>query len=135
MQDSMVATVAYALTKNEYTSFIVETAATRAETLAYDYANCLQAGNYLGANLVLRYLKDHHRNYMAANKALVALAKVAVTMGLENDIIPRNDAERREEEEMMELEKEAHYEYLMFCALAKAEDETPPDEAANDEAE
>lgn len=83
-----VSAVAYALTKNEYTNFIVETASFRAAEVAGDYRHFLYCGDYATADMSFFKLKEHHRNYMAANRALVALAKVAVDMGLENDILP-----------------------------------------------
>jgi len=83
-----VSAVAYALTKNEYTNFIVETAAFRAGERAENYLHLVNCGDYISADMYFFALKQHHRNYMAANRALVALAKVAVDMGLENDILP-----------------------------------------------
>lgn len=91
MQERIVAAVAHALTKNEYTNFIVETATIRAEEIAYNYTHFLQCGDYVGANMCFLKLNEHHRNFMAAQKALTALAKVAVNMGIDRDIVLARD--------------------------------------------
>ena len=88
MEDKTVSAVAHVMMTNEYTNFIVQTAVDRVADHAMNYRYWVNYGSAAEADMCFFELKKHHRNYMAAKRALTALAKVAVAMDLENIILP-----------------------------------------------
>lgn len=88
MQEDTISNVARTMATNEYTGFVMRVAGERAERAAEIYHfSVVHDRSPEEVQQAFYEAKIHHRNYIAAHKALRALAKVAVDMGLEHDIL------------------------------------------------